>query len=123
MSYISPEIPVMSTFDTSDSFSFPVKILNHLDQEQLQSYKEAFDSFDSNQNGKVSSNHLQVKQFTIKKTLPTCFIKLSFIQRLMRKAGANPTDIEVMEIINKIDNESGSFDFPVSIDFESSCLL
>ena len=69
MSYISPEIPVMSTFDTSDSFSFPVKILNHLDQEQLQSYKEAFDSFDSNQNGKVSSNHLQVKQF-IKKTYP-----------------------------------------------------
>ena len=41
----------------------------------------------------------------------------------MRKAGANPTDIEVMEIINKIDNESGSFDFPVSIDFESSFLL
>ena len=34
----------------------------------------------------------------------------------MRKAGANPTDIEVMEIINKIDDESGSFDFPVSID-------
>ena len=32
----------------------------------------------------------------------------------MRKAGANPTDIEVMEIINKIDDESGSFDFPVS---------
>ena len=32
----------------------------------------------------------------------------------MRKAGANPTDIEVMEITNKIDNESGSFDFPVS---------
>ena len=37
-------------------------------------------------------------------------------QSLMRKAGANPTDIEVMEIINKIDDESGSFDFPVSID-------
>ena len=33
----------------------------------------------------------------------------------MRKAGANPTDIEVMEIMNKIDDESGSFDFPVSI--------
>ena len=34
----------------------------------------------------------------------------------MRRAGANPTDIEVMEIMNKIDDESGSFDFPVSID-------
>ena len=34
----------------------------------------------------------------------------------MRRAGANPTDIEVMEIMNKIDDESGFFDFPVSID-------
>ena len=70
MSYITTDIPAMSTSDTFDSFSFPVKMVNHLDQEQLQSYKEAFDSFDSNQNGKVSSNHLQVKQF-IKKKLPT----------------------------------------------------
>lgn len=62
MSYISTEIPVMSTFDTFGSFSFPVKMVKDLEQEQLQSYKEAFDSFDSNHNGKVSSNHLQVKQ-------------------------------------------------------------
>ena len=61
MSYIGTEIPVMSTFDTFDSFSFPVKMVNHLDQEQLQSYKEAFDSYDSNHNGRVSSTHLQVK--------------------------------------------------------------
>ena len=39
----------------------------------------------------------------------------------MRKAGANPTDIEVLDIINKIDNESGYLDFPVSlIDFHNS---
>ena len=62
MSYISPEIPVMSTFDTFDSFAFPVKTLNHFDQELLQSYKDAFDSFDSNHNGRVSSSHLQVKK-------------------------------------------------------------
>ena len=31
----------------------------------------------------------------------------------MRRAGANPTDIEVLDIINKIDDESGHFDFPV----------
>ena len=61
MSYITTDIPAMSTFDTFDSFSFPVKMVNHLDQEQLQSYKEAFDSYDSNRNGRVSSNHLQVE--------------------------------------------------------------
>ena len=65
MSYISNEIPVMSTFDTFDPFAFPVKMVNHLEQEQVQSYKEAFDSFDSNHNGRVSSSHLQVKPYRI----------------------------------------------------------
>ena len=75
MSYISPEIPVMSTFDTFDSFAFPVKTLNHFDQELLQSYKDAFDSFDSNHNGRVSSSHLQVKK-KIQNTYPDIFNNL-----------------------------------------------
>ena len=43
----------------------------------------------------------------------------------MRTAGANPTDIEVRDIINKIDNESGYLDFPVRTikDFLSNILL
>ena len=32
----------------------------------------------------------------------------------MRRAGANPTDVEVTDIINKIDNETGAIDFQVS---------
>ena len=35
-------------------------MVDHLEQDQLQSYKEAFDSFDWNHNGKVSSTQLQV---------------------------------------------------------------
>ena len=31
----------------------------HLDQEELEAFKEAFDSFDWSGNGKVSSTHLQ----------------------------------------------------------------
>ena len=29
----------------------------------------------------------------------------------MRRAGANPTDVEVTDIINKVDNETGALDF------------
>ena len=31
----------------------------------------------------------------------------------MRRAGHNPTDVEVLDIINKIDDDSGSLDFQV----------
>ena len=34
----------------------------------------------------------------------------------MRRAGHNPTDIEVLDIINKIDNETGGLDFEVNSD-------
>ena len=33
----------------------------------------------------------------------------------MRRAGHNPTDIQVMDIINSIDNESGYLDFQVPL--------
>ena len=33
----------------------------------------------------------------------------------MRRAGANPTDVEVLDIINRIDNETGYLDFPVTL--------
>ena len=35
-------------------------------------------------------------------------------QSAMRRAGANPTDVEVTDIINKIDNETGALDFQVN---------
>ena len=44
----------------------------------------------------------------------------------MRRAGQNPTDIEVLDIINKIDDESGYLDFQVNewllIDLHSDIL-
>ena len=33
----------------------------------------------------------------------------------MRRAGHNPTDVEVLDIINKIDDETGSLDFQVGL--------
>ncbi len=35
------------------------------------------------------------------------------LQYAMRRAGQNPTDIEVQDLINKIDNGSGTMDFEV----------
>ena len=35
------------------------------------------------------------------------------LQYAMRRAGQNPTDIEVQDMINKIDNGSGTMDFQV----------
>ena len=32
----------------------------------------------------------------------------------MRRAGGNPTDVEVLDIINKNEDDSGTIDFPVS---------
>ena len=45
-----------------------------------------------------------------------CFLKNSNPQSAMRRAGHNPTDIEVYDIINKIDDESGHLDFQVKND-------
>ena len=33
----------------------------------------------------------------------------------MRRAGANPTDVEITDIINRADNDSGYLDFAVRI--------
>ena len=41
----------------------------------------------------------------------------------MRRAGANPTDIQVLDFINKIDNDSGTLDFPVWKDNFIVCLV
>ena len=41
----------------------------------------------------------------------------------MRRAGANPTDVEILEIVNKIDGESGTFDFPVESYFVNDAFI
>jgi len=61
-----------------------------LDPDEYKSYKESFDAFDWNNNGKISYTSLQAA---------------------MRRAGHNPTDVEVYDIINKIDDDTGHLDF------------
>jgi len=53
-------------------------------------YKEAFDNFDWNNSGTIPCKELQYA---------------------MRRAGSNPTDVEVQDMINKIDDGSGTLDF------------
>ena len=61
MSASSKKVFEMPMLDSFDSLSFPYRqMVDHLEQDQLQSYKEAFESFDSNHNGKVSSSNLKV---------------------------------------------------------------
>ena len=56
------------------------------------------------------------KSSYIKKSLDMYIKKLfTSTQAAMRRAGANPTDVEVLDIINRIDDDSGHLDFPVKI--------
>merc|ERR1711953_748073 len=60
------------------------------DMEDKRTYKEAFDDFDWNKNG----------------TIPT-----KDLQYALRRAGQNPTDVEVQDLINEIDDGTGTLDF------------
>merc|ERR1712013_519788 len=66
------------------------------DDEETFYYQAAFQSFDWNNSGRISTSDLQ---------------------SALRRAGQNPTESEVQDMINKIDDGSASLTFP---DF---CLL
>ena len=82
-----------------------------MDEEKLnevQSYREAFDHYDWNKNGKIPVKVIE------KHNLSNLYILLIFLKDLqyaMRRVGQNPTDIEVHDMINKIENGSGVVDF------------
>ncbi|XP_023345972.1 neo-calmodulin [Eurytemora carolleeae] len=61
-------------------------------KEDLEAYKGAFDAFDWNHSGKIS---------------------YSSLQSAMRRAGQNPTDIEVSDLINNIHDGSGYLEFQI----------
>ena len=61
-----------------------------LKEETRVAYHEAFQCFDWNRNGKISQGSLQ---------------------NAMRRAGINPTDVEVHDMNNKIDDGSGVLTF------------
>ena len=76
---------VMDVINTEDE-----KIV--IKEETRAAYHEAFHCFDLNRNGKISHGSLQ---------------------SAMRRAGINPTDVEVHDIINKIDDGSGVITFEI----------
>jgi len=63
-----------------------------LPKEELEAYKAAFDAFDWNHSGRISYGSLQ---------------------DAMRRAGQNPTDIEVSDLINNIHDGSGTLEFKI----------
>ena len=65
---------------------------NAIKEKTRTAYHDAFHCFDWNRNGKISHGSLQ---------------------SAMRRAGINPTDVEVHDIINKIDDGTGVLTFEV----------
>ena len=77
------------------------------DEEDKLLYKGAFDDFDWNKNGTIPTRVRRIKKIVL-------FISFAISQDLqfaMRRAGQNPTDVEVQDLINKIDNGTGTLDF------------
>ena len=61
-----------------------------IEDEERKAYYEAFSAFDWNNNGKIS------------------YKSLIFA---MRRAGVNPTEVEVHDMINRLDNGTGVLSF------------
>ena len=61
-----------------------------LNEEERKAYLEAFQDFDGNNTGKIPNRSLLFA---------------------MRRVGLNPTDVEVQDVINRIDEENGSLSF------------
>ena len=70
-----------------------------------QAYKEAFDYYDWNKSGTIS---VKVEKEAARAILWLSFLyaatNVQDLQYVMRRAGLNPTDVEVQDLINKIDN-------------------
>ena len=67
--------------------------------------REAFEYYDWNKSGTIPFSvqiivKIQTKMFTI--------FHVKALQCAMRRAGQNPTDVEVQDIMNKIDDGSGT---------------
>lgn len=58
--------------------------MNNLTDDQIAELKEAFSVFDKNGDGQISSNELE---------------------SVMRSLGQNPTEAELLEMINEIDSD------------------
>ena len=73
-----------------------------IEDEERKNYYEAFSAFDWNNNGKISYKSLLFA---------------------MRRAGVNPTEVEVHDIINRLDNGTGVLSFDDFLKVKSSTNL
>ena len=69
-------------------------------EKDLQAYKEAFDYYDWNKSGIIAVKVKIAEDYV----WDIAILKLKDLQYVMRRAGHNPTDVEVHDLINKIDN-------------------
>ena len=83
-------------------------------EEEVRAYKEAFDYFDWNRSGTIPtsvSKVLLAENITLLIISDVILFEYQDLQYAMRRAGQNPTDIEVQDMLNKIDDGSGVMDF------------
>ena len=80
------------------------------DEEDKQLYKGAFDDFDWNKNGTIPTRVRNYLFLLMLSVFILCIV-VQDLQFAMRRAGQNPTDVEVQDLINKIDNGTGTLDF------------
>ena len=73
--------------------------MSFIEDEERKNYYEAFSAFDWNNNGKISYKSLLFA---------------------MRRAGVNPTEVEVHDIINRLDNGTGVLSFDDFLKVKSS---
>ena len=82
--------------------------LLEVDDDLKSFYKEAFDDFDWNKNGRITCRVLISAQNAI------FYFSIQELQSAMRRAGQNPTESEVQDMINKIDDGTSSLNFEVA---------
>ena len=76
-------------------------------EKDLQAYKEAFDYYDWNKSGIIAVKVKLAEEDSLVFSLcgyVMAILILKDLQYVMRRAGHNPTDVEVHDLINKIDN-------------------
>ena len=80
------------------------------EEEDKQLYKGAFDDFDWNKNGTIPTRVVFLCPLDLQYYQYQYFLTQD-LQYAMRRAGQNPTDVEVQDLINKIDDGTGTLDF------------